>query len=234
MLVRASSPILLDEQVFHQSLVLILNNSEEVTAGVVLNRPSSKSITIAGTSLPLRFGGRFGLEGKGKPQIWMHCNHKKLQDANGGEPISQDKSRRSLFWKCTKEDAESAITVGLAEPEDFVVVEGISVWNKNPPQNGGNSSPVEIDTCFTEVDEGGIGIVWKLLLAQEPLNKKNAVENLEAANAAWMISGDAAWMFTGGSKFGHSSDMRTMEQQHVQSLAYSALDKWIRLFLMKP
>lgn len=235
-LVRASSPILLDEQVFHQSLVLILSNNEAMITGVVLNRPSSKSVEIGNGRLPLRFGGRFGLEGKGKPQIWLHCNHKRMQDAKVGEPIAQKESRESTFWKCSREDAESAIKVGLAAPEDFVVVEGISVWNKNPSRYGMSPSPVEveIDAFFTEVDAGGIGIVWKLLLAQEPLNKKNANENLEAANAAWMISGDASWMFTGGSKFGHSSDMQTLEQQHVQSLAYSALDKWIRLFLMKP
>jgi putative AlgH/UPF0301 family transcriptional regulator len=232
-LVRASSPILLDEQVFHQSLVLILSNNDEVTTGVVLNRPSSKSIEIGGIRLPVRFGGRFGLEGKGKPKIWFHCHHKELQDANVGEPITQDKSGKSAFWKCTKEDTESAITVGLAKAKDFVV-EGISVWSKKPLRKGGNRSPVEIDAFFTKVDDGGIGIVWKLLVAQEPLNKMNAVENLEAANAAWMISGDASWMFTGSSMLHHHSGMPVMEQQHVQSLACSALDKWIRLFLMKP
>ncbi|KAG7363251.1 ACR COG1678 domain containing protein [Nitzschia inconspicua] len=233
-LVRASSPILLDEQVFHQSLVLILNNKEDMTTGVVLNRPSSKSVEIAGSRLPLRFGGRFGVEGKGKTQTWLHCNHKQMQKAQVGKPISQDGKETSTFWRCSREDAESALAVGLAKPEDFVVVEGISVWNKNPLENRRNPSPVEIDTCFTKVDEGGISIVWKLLLVQEPLSNKNAAENLEAANAAWMISGDASWMFSGRSKFGYSSDMQTMEQQHVQSLASSALDKWIRLFLMKP
>ena len=235
MLVRASSPILLDEQVFHQSLVLILVNNDEITSGVVLNRPSSQSVEIAGTNLPLRFGGRFGVEGKGKPEMWLHCNNKNLQDAKVGEPISEDKDN-SIFWKCSREDAESAIEVGLAKPEEFVVVEGLSVWNKNPATgNFGIPSPVEIDTCFTEVDDGGIDIVWKLLLAQEPLNKKNAAENLEAANAAWMISGDAAWMFNGGSKFGgFGAGMNTMEQQHLQSLAYNALDRWIRIFLLKP
>jgi putative AlgH/UPF0301 family transcriptional regulator len=233
MLVRASSPILLDEQVFHQSLVLILVHNDEMTSGVVLNRPSSKSVEIAGTSLPLRFGGRFGVEGKGKPELWLHCN-KDLQDAKVGQPVSDDET--SIFWKCVREDAESAIKVGLAKPRDFVVVEGLSVWNNKQSINGQKpSSAVEIDAFFAEVDDGGIDIVWKLLLAQEPLNKNNAAENLEAANAAWMISGDAAWMFTGGSsKFGFSSHMRTLEQQHVQSLAYSALDRWIRLFLLKP
>ena len=234
-LVRASSPILLDEQVFHQSLVLIVQNDENLTVGCVLNRPSFKSIEVDGTKLPVRFGGRFGYEGQGKPELWFHCNHQGLQDAKVGEPLD-DKGEKSMFWKCTQEDAESAVTVGLAEAEDFLVVEGVSVWNKNPLVIGSQpQSPIDINAYFSEVDAGAIGTVWKLLLAQEPLNKKNAVENLEAANAAWMLSGNAAWLLSGSGGFeNHSSDMQTREQQKVQSLAYSALDRWIRLFLMQP
>jgi hypothetical protein len=175
----------------------------------------------------VRFGGRFGYEGQGKPELWFHCNHQQLQDAKVGEPLSTDKI---MFWKCTQEDAESAITVGLAEPKDFLVVEGVSIWNKNPLLTGSQpQSSIEIDAFFSEVDPGAIGTVWKLLRAQEPLNKKTAVENLETANAAWMLSGDGSGGFEN-----HSSDMKTREQQNVQSLALSALDRWIRLFLMKP
>jgi len=61
-LVRASAPILLDEQVFHQSLVLILQNNENMIVGLILNRPYSTSVKIAGTRLPVRYGGRFGLD----------------------------------------------------------------------------------------------------------------------------------------------------------------------------
>ncbi|KAL3907402.1 MAG: hypothetical protein SGILL_008891, partial [Bacillariaceae sp.] len=211
--------------VFHQSLVLILENNEEITSGVVLNRPSTKSVEIAGATLPLRFGGRFGVKGKktDKPELWLHCNNRDLQDAKVGEPIS-DYEDGSIVWKCSRVDAESALAVGLAKPEDFVVVEGLSVWNKSPSVTRGHQSPVEIDACFSEVHDVGIDIVWKLLSSQEPLNKKNAAENLEAANAAWMI---------GSGNLGAGSVFQTMEQQHVQSLASNALDRWIRLFLLK-
>merc|ERR1712232_914631 len=87
-LVRSCAPILLDEQVFHQSLVLILPSTEETTVGVILNRPYSTSVSIDGTTLPVRYGGRFELDDEGMPELWLHCNHQTLQEARIGEPIS--------------------------------------------------------------------------------------------------------------------------------------------------
>ena len=234
-LVRASAPILLDEQVFHQSLVLILQNNENMIVGLILNRPYSTSVKIAGTRLPVRYGGRFGLDANDMPEFYLHYNHQKLQEAKVGDPISEEQ-KQSNFWKCTKEDADTAVEVGLAKSEDFLVVLGLSVWDKeNISSEDGEPSSMELDSYFSEVDEGSIGTIWKLLKVQEPLNKKNAAENLEAANTAWMLSGDAGWMLSSSKQLDrHSSDMETKEQQKVQSLAYSALDKWIRLFLLKP
>ena len=112
------------------------------------------------------------------------------------------------------------------------------MWEKDQAsKNGGGPSSVEFDDYFSKVDESSIGTIWKLLKVQEPLNKKNAAENLEAANTAWMLSGEAGWMLSGSSKqfdARSSSGMDTKEQQVVQSLAYSALDKWIRMYLLKP
>jgi putative transcriptional regulator len=237
-LVRSSTPVLLDEQVFHQSLVLVLKNDEDMTVGVVLNRPYSTSVSIAGTTLPVRYGGRFELDDEGMPELWLHCNHQTLQEAKIGEPISEYGQADSIFWKCTRKDAETAVEVGLASANDFLVVSGLSVWEKDQAsKNGGGPSSVEFDDYFSKVDESSIGTIWKLLRVQEPLNKKNAAENLEAANTAWMLSGEAGWMLSGSSKqfeARSSSDMDTKEQQVVQSLAYSALDKWIRMYLLKP
>ena len=237
-LVRSSTPIFLEEQVFHQSLVLILKNDDEITIGVVLNRPYSTSVSIGDTTLPVRYGGRFELDDEGLPEIWLHCNHETLQEARVGGPISEDGYPDSIFWQCTRKDAEAAVEAGLANADDFLVVSGLSVWNKEPTSNGaGGASSLELDDHFCKVDEKSIGIIWKLLQVQEPLNKKNAAENLEAANTAWMLSGDAGWMLSGGSRQSNargSSDMDSKEQQVVQSLAYSALDKWIKMYLLKP
>lgn len=229
-LIRASSPILLDEQVFHQSLVLILQNDIETTVGVVLNRPSSTSVAIGGSQLPVRYGGRFGLEGQRKvdmPELWLHFNNTQLQDAKVGVPISQNNDENSLFWKCTRTDAETAVEVGLAGPNDFMVVKGLSVWKKYSSLTGNKPSLVELDTSFSVVDASVVSSAWKLMNAQEPLNAQNAVENLEAANAAWMLS--TSRMFSN-----KGQGTQSQEQQKVQSLACSALDKWIRTFLLKP
>eukprot|EP00536_Pseudo-nitzschia_multiseries_P003839 jgi/Psemu1/8665/gm1.8665_g len=250
-LVRSSTPILLDEQVFHQSLVLILQNDAEMTIGVVLNRPHSTSVSIGGTELPIRYGGRFELDDEGIPELWFHCNHLTLQEARIGEPISVQGTARSIFWKCTRKDAETAIKVGLANADDFLVVSGLSVWKKEDfsqqqqqqQQHEGDESSrsrshIELEDCFSKVDEKSIDTIWKLLMVQEPLNKKNAADNLEAANTAWMLSGDAGWMLSGGSQQFNSRSrtdtMDTKEQRVVQNLAYSALDRWIRTYLLKP
>jgi len=235
-LVRSSAPILLKEQVFHQSLVLILKNDDNMIIGVVLNRPNSTPIKIAGKNLPVRYGGRFELDDESMPELWLHCNHKTLQEAKIGEPISDGSHGESMFWKCDRKEAENAIEVGFANANDFLVVSGLSVWNKDPSKDREESSSVELDN-FSEVDKSCIGTIWKLLKVQEPLNEANAVENLEAANTAWMLAGDAGWMLSGGSKQFDSrsaSDMDTKEQQLLQSLAYSALDKWIRMYLLTP
>lgn len=236
-LVRSSTPILLEEQVFHQSLVLILKNNKEMTVGVVLNRPYSTSVSIDGTTLPVRYGGRFELDDEGLPELWLHCNHQTLQEAGIGEPISEGQTE-SIFWKCSRKDAEMAVEAGLADANDFLIVSGLSVWNKEEDSKyKGGPSSTELDAHFSKVEESSIGTIWKLLKVQEPLNKKNAADNLEAANTAWMLSGDAGWMLSGSSKQFDSrstSDMDTKEQQVVQSLAYSALDKWIRMYLLKP
>lgn len=240
-LVRSSTPILLDEQVFHQSLVLILQNDPEMTVGVILNRPHSTSVSIGGTRLPIRYGGRFGLNDEGMPELWFHRNHERLQEARVGEPISDEKKARGIFWRCTRRDAETAIEVGLANPGDFLVVSGLSVWRKEDmAQNERETycTSIELGDCFSKVHENSIDTIWKLLMVQEPLNQRNAAENLEAANTAWMLSGDAGWMLSGGSKQfrsrSSSFDMEAQEQQVVQSLAYSALDRWIRMYLLKP
>ncbi|VEU41275.1 unnamed protein product [Pseudo-nitzschia multistriata] len=236
-LVRSSTTILFDEQVFHQSLVLILQDNPEMTIGVVLNRPHSTSVSIGGTSLPLRYGGRFELDDEGIPELWFHCNNEILQEARIGEPVSQEGKARSIFWKCTRKDAETAIKTGLGRAEDFLVVSGLSVWEKEElTKHAGETSCIKLDDCFSKVDENSIDTIWKLLMVQEPLNKRNAAENLEAANTAWMLSGDAGWMLSGGSKQFNSrvsSDFDKKEQQVVQSLAYSALDRWIRTYLLK-
>jgi len=237
-LVRSSTPILLDEQVFHQSLVLILKNDYDMTIGVVLNRPYSTSLNIAGTTLPLRYGGRFELDDEGTTELWLHCNHQPLQEAMIGEPVSEKRQGDSIFWKCSRKDAEAAVELGLADADDFLVVSGLSVWkNEQVSNNAEGSSSVKLNDHFSKVEESYIGTIWKLLKVQAPLNKKNAAENLEMANTAWMVSGEAGWMLSGSSKqfdSRNSSNMDTKERHVVQNLASSALDKWIRMYLLKP
>mmetsp|Transcript_4930 Transcript_4930/g.12515 ORF Transcript_4930/g.12515 Transcript_4930/m.12515 type:complete len:681 (-) Transcript_4930:42-2084(-) len=230
-LVRATSPILLDDQIYHKSLVLIIENNEEMMTGIVLNRPSSKSVILNGKELPIRYGGSFGVAHKVKPMIWLHCNKEKLQEAKVGEPLLPIKTRSNMFWRCTQQDAETACEIGLAESGDFFVIEGLSVWKRGKkalaPSEERKSSLDDFEECFSEIDNGAIPTVSSLLRTQEPLSKKNAAENLETANAAWMLAGDASWLLSG------SKSRYSQEEQELQDLANTALDRWIRTFLLK-
>ena len=109
---RSNHPILLDEQVFHQSLVLILKSDERGIIGAILNRPSAKSAVLKNNKIPLRYGGRFGLENEGKPETWLHCGNKDLRNAKVG--VRSDGLKR-FSWKATKTnllfDDRQAITL---------------------------------------------------------------------------------------------------------------------------
>jgi hypothetical protein len=212
--IRASSPILLDEQVFHHSILLILDSDERGTTGLILNRPSSTTIDLSGKTLPLMYGGGYGLGGEGKPETWLHCAHSKLREARVGTPIGQSDS---MFWNCSRQDAETAVEMGLADPTDFMVVWGLSLWERNKVSFGVPLTKVELAASFSNVKEETVPEMWTLLTRQEPLNNQTMAKNLlEVSNAAWSLS------------------RATGDQEDVTAdLADEALRRWVAMFLMK-
>jgi len=145
-IVRASSdersPFLLSKQEFHKALVLITNDDDNISVGVMLNRPSTKSLEmslidrVTGEkrilSLPIRFGGDYAIKGQASNIMWLH-NSRKLKALNIGSPIdsSADKTDTdSVLWKCTQEDATTSISKGYATPFDFILISGVCIWTK--------------------------------------------------------------------------------------------------------
>ena len=167
--------------------------------------------------------------------LWLHCDNEKLRQAQVGEAISVGNPKdngKSIFWKCKQADVETAVGMGLAKADDFLVLTGLSVWKKRQIGSTGQSkSPVDLESSFTPVDIGAIPLSWKLLKSQEPLNSKNAAENLETANAAWMLAGDASWL-SSRCQQGPIQHMSTQEQQTVQRLANSALERCFKTFML--
>lgn len=193
-LVRASgadrSPFLLEDQELHKSVVLIVSDDENVSVGAVLNRPAAKGLDIqvsprdgstsSKITLPLRFGGQYSVKGN-EPLLWLHCSP-VLRAANVGAPVGP---RMNGIWKCAAEDVQTAISQGLAAPEEFFVVTGVTVWNKNEGGDGrGIQGEIQAGK-FEVIPESKTQDVWDALSKHVVLTNANMLRNLMIADEAW-------------------------------------------------
>lgn len=255
-IVRASpadrSPFLLDGQELHKSLVLIVSDDENMTTGVILNRPGAKGLEVRvqekGTGIskrlqmPLRYGGQFSVKGS-EPLMWLHSNA-VLKAAKVGIPIGSAEG----IWKCKADDMISAVGQALATPEDFLVVAGVSVWTKNA--NGlaqGMLGEIQAGR-FEAVPESKTHAIWEKLAKQEILTKSNFGRNLMIAGEAWSKgsandettttkkkNGGSVFLPSGGrgeasDKEGDSLVFRS--DVKVAKLSDDALRSWVATFLL--
>jgi putative AlgH/UPF0301 family transcriptional regulator len=252
-LVRASpqerSPFLLHDQELHKSVVLILSDDEHITVGAILNRPAAKGLDIRiahkdgsdsrKVTLPLRFGGQYSVK-NGEPLVWLHCNS-ILRAAKIGEPIGH---KRHGIWKCTAVDVTNAIGQGLATPEDFFVVTGVTVWTKG---EGGTCRGMQGEIrkgTFEVVPHSKLEAVWDALSKQEVLTDSNLLRNLDYGEEAWLNGGtpeqDNSWSFNVADrvipKFGrrNTNDENYVFKSNVKvsDLSDEALRSWITIFLL--
>ena len=250
-LVRASpidrSPFLLDGQELHKSLVLIIGEDPHITVGAILNRPSANGLDIQLTekgsgkskklSLPLRFGGQYAVKGN-EPLLWIHCKP-TLRTANIGSPFGDKKAG---IWKCTAQDVITAVSQGLATPEDFLVVSGVSVWTKAEAPDG-MQGEVEAGN-FEIVPESQTEAVWNALSKQEVLTTSNLVKNLALAEEAWVAGepkkngkssrGKKEMSIAGlGENYDEEDDSVVFKSEvKVSKLSDDALRSWVATFLL--
>jgi putative AlgH/UPF0301 family transcriptional regulator len=192
-LLRASgddrSPFLLEGQEYHKSIVLVLTLDENVSVGVLLNRPSSRGLDISivekekgrtrRVALPIRFGGQYAVKGT-DPLLWLH-NSPVLRQAKIGSPIGPELD--GLF-KCTADDVTKAMKMGLGTPDEFCVVTGVSVWLQGI--QGGLLGDVR-DGKFEVVPTSQVDAVWSTLCQQEVMTRTNLVQTLVTADRAWRL-----------------------------------------------
>ena len=173
-IMRASGSFLLDNQEFHKCLFLVLEDKPAATVGVLLNLPGASSIEIGNESIPLRYGGKFGVKGQvEKPITWYHC-HEGLREARVGTPLGS-----TGVWSCSQEDAETAIEMNMASPGDFLVVQGACVFQK----------PSEAWDQFDRVPRSKVSQAWDTLLSQNCMSRDTLNLNLDIARSAWALSG---------------------------------------------
>jgi putative AlgH/UPF0301 family transcriptional regulator len=187
-IVRASSmdrsPFLLECQELHKSIVLILDDDEDRTIGVILNRPRATELDVRlqeaisdGKSktqlkLPLRYGGQFASESL----LWLHCNP-ILKAAKIGEPIGENKDG---IWMCTAVDMMTTVGNGLVSPDVFVFVAGVSIWMKGDSKSdkeNGMQGEIRIGN-YEVIPETQVQCMFDELTMQEVLTEENLNKNL--------------------------------------------------------
>jgi putative AlgH/UPF0301 family transcriptional regulator len=253
-IVRASSvdrsPFLLDKQEFHKSIVLIISDDENLTVGVILNRPGAKGLEVkiqekdSGKNarilkVPLRFGGQFAVKGS-EPLLWLHCNP-VLKTAKVGAPVGKPDG----IWKCTSSDLITAVGKALATPEDFFVVTGVSVWTKGAKGVARGMQGEIREGRFEVVADNKIQDIWDKLAKQEVLSDENLMKNIIIANEAWEIGGDvkAKQLKNGdlqespirglGEGFDEEDDSVVFKSDvKVSKLSDDALRSWCATFLL--
>lgn len=237
-LLRASeaerSPFLLENQEYHKAVILIIASDERSSVGVILNRPSTKGVDINMkqkeiskiATLPIRFGGQFAVKGN-EVLLWLHYNP-VLRVAKIGSPVGSDTDG---IWKCTSTDVTTAVRRGLAAPEDFLVISGVSAWITSSLAENWEKVPL------SQTQK-----VWDELARQERLSKVNLRQAVDVANAAWRAGSDPlkptkpSRMLSlpelrgndenAGDSLVHKSDTK------VSKLSDDALVSWLATFLL--
>lgn len=252
-LVRASSadrsPFLLKKQEYHKSVILIISDDENISVGVMLNHPAAKGLEMkiedkstrksSTVSIPLRYGGEYAVKGQ-HPLLWLHCSP-NLRSQQVGSEIGAEGGG---IWKCSQEEATAAIGQGLAAPEDFVVISGVSVWTKG---EGGILRGMQGEVQkgnFEVVPSGQVQSVWDKLQKQEVLTHLNLMKNLATGNEAWLEGAranansstsdkDVSILDGIGEGYDEEDDSLVFKSDtRVSRLSDTALRSWVATFLL--
>lgn len=236
-------PFLLDDQEFLESCILILQDDDAITVGAILNIPSSHSVDVdidgvendgetkkQAIAIPQRYGGRFGLKGQStKPTIWLHSSE-SLKKAKVGSPLGDNESN---FWCCSQNDVSTALAAdGLATAQDFICINGFTVWEKSKEEG-------VIEGLLAEILYGKFDVVpsewseevYEELIAQNEsvLTTKNLDLQLELAQEAWKCAGGSTGGSTGGSATSNPTGKGTRANN---DLAEMAKKSWWSTFLL--
>jgi hypothetical protein len=226
----AVSPFLLRDQFLHKSTILILQETEAFSVGLVLNLPTTDSYTVEmsngrSAEFTIRYGGTSGGgsdEDNGEETlVWLHCS-KELKHDGIGKPLGGD----SGVWTCSVGQVVDALESGLAGPGEFILVQGFCVWEKEAAGSGGVLGQV-MDGKFEPlaINDDIVDGVWCKLLTQNRLEEDSLTTNYQKALEAWTCSSEKH-QEPDSSRLVFETDVK------VSSLADEALLVWIKIFLL--
>mmetsp|Transcript_56291 Transcript_56291/g.119685 ORF Transcript_56291/g.119685 Transcript_56291/m.119685 type:complete len:504 (+) Transcript_56291:130-1641(+) len=222
------SPFLLSDQKFHKSVLLILQDDDQLTIGVMLNHPRTKTRPITlptgrTVQIPIRYGGSFGIPGvTDQPTIFLHAKS-KLKERSVGEPVGRSDDDSSKIWICTEEQAITAIAEGHASHRDFMCIEGLSIWNKDAGMIEGGILGEMVEGKFELVNPSFTEEIWVTLLAQASLSIDTIDRNCRLAVDAWGVAGKEEDSFP---PYVYDSSIT------VSELSDDASRYWIEAFLL--
>lgn len=229
---NSHNPFLLSDQEYHKSILLIIQDDDEMSIGVILNMPTSTFITIEfeneiqGTKkivqIPERYGGRFSDGIDEDTLLWFHCND-ILKEKSIGSPLGPDDAP---IWNLSSDDASNAIATGEARAEDFLVVGGLSVWEKAPGGIAGGIRGEMNNNLFEVVDPKYVEDVWDALNQQEMTSPETIEENFSLIDLAWSECSSEDEIGSNTTSINvYNSDVTKDE------LADSALKRWMSAFM---
>lgn len=168
-----SATYLLDSQENHQSILLLLQDDDDLSVACLLNHPTNDD---AYGEVPIRFGGFFH-DDYDMPPFILH----RLPDV-GGEPVGHPSNR---IWKASARMAQNAIDCDMAVLNDFLIIKGMQVWPKD--ELGLNFLHREYArgrlrrlVSMQQVDQ-----LWNTLREQTPVKPDTLDANLKLAQRAW-------------------------------------------------
>ena len=232
-LIRASasgrSPFLLSDQGYHKSLILIIRDDDECSEGVILNHVTDSVYSFdlgegETSEVTIRYGGpvQENEQGQMLPLTILHSS-KQLAEAGIGSLVVNG------LFRCTEEEIITAIRLGLTEPDDLMVIYGLSVWRKIQRSDeaiGGFLGDIE-EGFFEPVSQTRLIRVWDTLMKQGRLSHAQFDENMALLQKAWCQAGNNVSERCDQNRisvFGSDRD--------VVSLADEALCRWLNVYFL--
>jgi putative AlgH/UPF0301 family transcriptional regulator len=257
-LVRSSSaersPFLLENQVMHKSVVLILKDEDKATIGVILNRPSTQGLDIKVDNkdsgeekkerIPIIFGGPFSTRGGDTSILWLHCSD-KLRDAKIGNPVGGKQSHG--IHMCSTQEVMKSVGSGRAKGDDFLAVTGVCIWVKDEVAKQGIEGELELGN-FDVIDGSIVDELWSILKKQQILTPLNLDATLKLSEEAWSVAGKGIQEISKkngkksngwnplrglGENFDEEDDSLVFKSDYkVSDLSQDALRGWCMVFLL--
>jgi len=235
-LTLSSPPFLLSEQFLHKSIITIIQENDDFSIGLILNLPTTESYTLTtpnGKQIEfiIRYGGisgnyndDFEEEEQDETLIWLsHTNNEALQQYLSGNPLNNDEDNDPLLYICTEEQVAEAMDTGIAKADDFMLIQGFCVWEKDNNNVGGITEQIQAGK-FEIIKKPSFDDAWPCLQSQNKLSDDSLNKNVQLSIQAWNSFTSIYAATIERSVYGSN--------RMVSDLANDAFKNWLQLFLI--